>query len=142
MQPDHHTPLLFSTLVQLRSASADNALIDGLDPRHRGVVSRTDPGPMTLPSRSCRWGTVDWQRHEHAVLQAPDFQLALRSSPCPTPTKNEKTFKTALKAEINRDAWATLRSDLSRPFDRPSSGRIAVKIINHLGDEVMKVFRV
>jgi hypothetical protein len=30
----------------------------------------------------------------------------------------------------------------SRPFDRPSSGRIAVKVINHLGDEVMKVFRV
>ena len=53
-----------------------------------------------------------------------------------------KALKTTLKAEINQDAWATLRSDLSRPFDRPSSGRIAVKVINHLGDEVMKVFRV
>ena len=53
-----------------------------------------------------------------------------------------KALKTTLKAEINHDAWATLRSDLSRPFDRPSSGRIAVKVINHLGDEVMKVFRV
>jgi adenine-specific DNA-methyltransferase len=40
------------------------------------------------------------------------------------------------------EAWATLRSDTSRPFDKPSSGRIAVKVINHLGDEVMKVFRV
>ena len=53
-----------------------------------------------------------------------------------------KALKTTLKAEINEDAWATLRSDLSRPFDRPTSGRIAVKVINHLGDEVMKVFRV
>ena len=53
-----------------------------------------------------------------------------------------KALKTTLKAEINRDAWETLRSDTSRPFDRPASGRIAVKVINHLGDEVMKVFRV
>ena len=53
-----------------------------------------------------------------------------------------KSLKTTLKAEINRDAWETLHSDTSRPFDRPTSGRIAVKVINHLGDEVMKVFHV
>ena len=53
-----------------------------------------------------------------------------------------KSLKTTLKAEINEDAWATLHSDTSRPFDKPESGRIAVKVINHLGDEVMKVFRV
>ena len=53
-----------------------------------------------------------------------------------------KALKTTLKAEIDPDAWASLHSDLSRPFDRPESGRIAVKVINHLGDEVMKVFRV
>ena len=53
-----------------------------------------------------------------------------------------KALKTTLKAEINQEAWATLHSDISRPFDRPQSGRIAVKVINHLGDEVMKVFRV
>ncbi len=53
-----------------------------------------------------------------------------------------KALKTTLRAEINEDAWASLNSDLSRPFDRPASGRIAVKVINHLGDEVMKVFRV
>jgi adenine-specific DNA-methyltransferase len=51
-------------------------------------------------------------------------------------------LKTTLKAEINEDAWATLHSDTSRPFDKPKSGRIAVKVINHLGDEVMKVFKV
>ena len=53
-----------------------------------------------------------------------------------------KALKTTLKAEVDADAWATLHSDISRPFDRPESGRIAVKVINHLGDEVMKVFRV
>jgi adenine-specific DNA-methyltransferase len=53
-----------------------------------------------------------------------------------------KALKTTLKAEINEEAWATLHSDTSRPFDKPKSGRIAVKVINHLGDEVMKVFRV
>jgi adenine-specific DNA-methyltransferase len=53
-----------------------------------------------------------------------------------------KALKTTLRAEINEDAWSTLNSDISRPFDKPGSGRIAVKVINHLGDEVMKVFRV
>ena len=52
-----------------------------------------------------------------------------------------KSLKTTLKAEIDPDAWATLHSDTSRPFPKPQSGRIAVKVINHLGDEVMKVFR-
>jgi adenine-specific DNA-methyltransferase len=51
-------------------------------------------------------------------------------------------LKTTLKAEINVEAWETLHSDTSRPFAKPTSGRIAVKVINHLGDEVMKVFRV
>ena len=53
-----------------------------------------------------------------------------------------KSLKTTLKAEIDEDAWATLHSATSRPFPPPESGRIAVKVINHLGDEVMKVFRV
>ena len=51
-------------------------------------------------------------------------------------------LKTTLKAEIDPEAWATLNSDTSRVFDKPKSGRIAVKVINHLGDEVMKVFKV
>ena len=53
-----------------------------------------------------------------------------------------KALRTTLKAEINPEAWETLHSDTSRPFAKPASGRIAVKVINHLGDEVMKVFRV
>jgi hypothetical protein len=53
-----------------------------------------------------------------------------------------KALKTTLKAEVNEEAWSTLHSDIWRPFKKPESGRIAVKVINHLGDEVMKVFRV
>jgi adenine-specific DNA-methyltransferase len=53
-----------------------------------------------------------------------------------------KSLKTTLKAEINQEAWDTLNSDISRPFEKPKNGRIAVKVINHLGDEVMKVYRV
>ncbi len=53
-----------------------------------------------------------------------------------------QALKTSLKAEIDREAWETLYRDTSRPFARPDSGRFAVKVINHFGDEVMKVFAV
>lgn len=51
-----------------------------------------------------------------------------------------KALKATLKAEVDEEAWSSLNSDVSRAFNRPSTGRIAVKVINHLGDEVMKVF--
>jgi adenine-specific DNA-methyltransferase len=53
-----------------------------------------------------------------------------------------KALRTTLKAEVDEAAWESLHSDTSRPFPRPETGRIAVKVINHLGDEVMKVFKV
>ncbi len=51
-------------------------------------------------------------------------------------------LKRALRAEIDEAAWSSLYSTVSRPFDPPQSGKIAVKVINHYGDEVMKVFAV
>jgi hypothetical protein len=51
-------------------------------------------------------------------------------------------LKRALRAEIDEAAWSALYSTTSRPFDRPESGKIAVKVINHYGDEVLKVFEV
>ncbi len=51
-------------------------------------------------------------------------------------------LKAALKAEVDEDAWATLYRSKSRPFPPPTSGRIAVKVINHYGDEAMRVFQV
>ncbi|MFG2760446.1 DNA methyltransferase [Streptomyces wuyuanensis] len=53
-----------------------------------------------------------------------------------------KRLKTALKAEIDADGWASIRSTVSRPFPKPETGKIAVKVINDYGDEVMKVFQV
>jgi adenine-specific DNA-methyltransferase len=47
-----------------------------------------------------------------------------------------------LKVEIDEEAWATLYSPVSRPFDKLESGRIAVKVINHYGDEVLKVYTI
>ena len=44
------------------------------------------------------------------------------------------------RAEIDEDAWASLYRTESRPFPPPESGKIAVKVINHYGDEVMKVY--
>jgi adenine-specific DNA-methyltransferase len=53
-----------------------------------------------------------------------------------------KRLKAALKAEIEPDAWESLYRTESRPFDKPETGKIAVKVINDYGDEVMKVFQV
>ena len=49
-------------------------------------------------------------------------------------------LKRAMKAEIDEAAWASLYRTTSRPFDQPESGKIAIKVINHYGDEVLKVF--
>ena len=46
----------------------------------------------------------------------------------------------ALRAEIDEAAWRSLYSTTSRPFDAPTTGKIAIKVINHYGDEVLKVF--
>jgi adenine-specific DNA-methyltransferase len=51
-------------------------------------------------------------------------------------------LRRALKAEINEEVWATLHSTVSRPFTKPTTGKIAVKVINHYGDEVLKVYGV
>jgi adenine-specific DNA-methyltransferase len=51
-------------------------------------------------------------------------------------------LKRALRAEIDEAAWATLYSTVSRPFDPPKSGKIAIKVINHYGDEVLTVRQV
>jgi adenine-specific DNA-methyltransferase len=47
--------------------------------------------------------------------------------------------KRALKAEIDESVWASLYAAVSRPFEKPETGKIAIKVINHYGDEVLKV---
>ena len=82
---------------------------------------------------ACWFVDTDYNEESFFVRQA--YFLGASNDPY-------KALKTTLKAEIDEDAWATLRSDTSRPFPKPDSGRIAVKVINHLGDEAMKVLRV
>lgn len=55
--------------------------------------------------------------------------------PIAKPTKNDKT-------EINEAAWSSLYSTVSRPFDPPNSSKIAIRVINYYGDEVLKVYEV
>ena len=85
-----------------------------------------------------------------SAIDAQPIASVLREIPGPAlpvtaryPEKEKPSAsETALKAEIDEDAWATLYRDKSRPFPRPDTGRFAVKVINHFGDEVMKVFAV
>lgn len=49
-------------------------------------------------------------------------------------------LRRALRSEIDENAWNTLYSTRSMPFERPERGKIAVKVINHYGDEVLKVY--
>ena len=53
-----------------------------------------------------------------------------------------KSLKRALRADIDEEAWEALYRTRSRPFPVPATGRIAVKVINHYGDEVMKAYEV
>jgi hypothetical protein len=78
--------------------------------------------------------------HGQSIFRTANPQLTLRVSEAALGTRWPGPAYPA--DHRSEEARATVNSDTSRPFDRPTSGRIAVKVINHLGDEVMKVFRV
>ncbi len=103
--------------------------INGVDVFHPSTGEVRSDGPDDI---ACWFVDTDYNEESFFVRQAY----------FPGTKDPYKALKTTLKAEINRDTWDTLQSDISRPFRKPESGRIAVKVINHLGDEAMKVFRV
>jgi adenine-specific DNA-methyltransferase len=103
--------------------------VKGVDVFHPNTGEVRSDGPEGI---ACWFVDTDYNEESFFVRQA--YFLGANDP--------YKALRTTLKAEIDADAWATLNSDTSRPFDKPTSGRIAVKVINHLGDEVMKVFRV
>ena len=103
--------------------------VNGVDVFHPNTGEVRSDGPEGI---ACWFIDTDYNQESFFVRQA--YFLGAGDP--------YKSLKTTLKAEIDEDAWATLHSATSRPFPRPESGRIAVKVINHLGDEVMKVFRV
>lgn len=94
-------------------------------------VDPTDSGPMSqllLREMARRWITLDTSRVALALARQ---RLV-----------GGKKLMAALKADIDVDAWESLTRTTSRPFPRPETGRIAVKVINDYGDEVMKVYSV
>ena len=103
--------------------------VNGVDVFHPGTGEVRSDGPEGI---ACWFIDTDYNEESFFVRQA--YFLGANDP--------YGALKTTLKAEIDPEAWATLNSDTSRPFDKPKRGRIAVKVINHLGDEVMKVFRV
>ena len=53
-----------------------------------------------------------------------------------------KQLQRALNSEIDAEAWEALYRTESLPFAKPETGKIAVKVINHYGDEVMKEYKI
>ncbi|MDV6317834.1 site-specific DNA-methyltransferase [Chromohalobacter sp. HP20-39] len=103
--------------------------VNGIDVFHPNTGEVRSDGPDGI---ACWFIDTDYNEESFFVRQA--YFLGANEP--------YKALKNTLKAEISAEAWETLNSDTSRAFDKPTSGRIAVKVINHLGDEVMKVFRV
>ena len=103
--------------------------VNGVDVFHPNTGEVRSDGPDGI---ACWFIDTDYNEESFFVRQA--YFLGANDP--------YKALKTTLKAEINEEAWASLNSDTSRPFEKPRTGRIAVRVINHLGDEVMKVFKV
>jgi len=103
--------------------------IKGVDVFHPQTGEVDSGGPETI----ALW-FVDTDYNEESFFIRHAYFLGAATDPY-------KALKTTLKAEIDEEAWESLRSSVSRPFPRPKSGRIAVKVINHLGDEVMRYLR-
>ena len=122
--------------ITVRKSSAKGAKLDEIEVRVNGVdVFQPSTGEVRSDGAdgiACWFIDTDYNEESFFVRQA--YFLGAGDP--------YKSLKTTLKAEIDEEAWDSLHSDTSRPFPPPKSGRIAVKVINHLGDEVMKVFRV
>ena len=117
--------------IEIQPAPHDEIRVQvkGIDVFHPGTGEVTSSAPDEL---ACWFIDTDYNDESFFVRQA--YFLGANDP--------YKSLKTTLKAEIDREAWESLCSDTSRAFPKPESGRIAVKVINHLGDEVMKVFTV
>ena len=118
--------------IEIKSAGDKQmqVTIKGVDVFHPQTGEIESGGPDTI----ALW-FIDTDYNEESFFVRHAYFLGAATDPY-------KALKTTLKSEIDEEAWETLRGTTSRPFPKPKSGRIAVKVINHLGDEVMKVFAV
>jgi len=103
--------------------------VKGVDVFHPGTGEIRSDGP----AGSACW-FIDTDYNEESFFVRDAYFLG-QNDP-------DNALRTTLKAEIDADAWETLHSEILRPFAKPASGRIAVKVFDHLRDGVMKVFRV
>ena len=118
--------------IEIEEAEADMIRIrikgvDIFDPTSGEVRSSADPAEDI----ACWFIDDDYDEESFFVRQA----YFLGRDPY-------ESLKRALKAEIDEAAWAELNSTVSRAFPRPQNKRVCVKVINHFGDEVQKVFAV
>ena len=81
-----------------------------------------------------RWNVV--------LLAAVAVLVCHAATPAAQPFLEGASRILALRADIDEAAWSALYSTTSRLFDPPDSGKIAVNVINHYGDEVLKVYEV
>ena len=128
-QQDASSTHAFSIHAPLTTIHYTQVAIRGVDVFHPNTGEVRSDGPDGI---ACWFVDTDYDEESFFVRHA--YFLGANDP--------YKALKTTLKAEIDPEAWAALNSDISRPFPRPASGRVAVKVINHLGDEAMKVFRV
>ena len=116
-----------------------------IDEADRRQAGRRDQGRRRLRPDHRPDPQLDHRRHRLLVhrhrLQRRELLRAPRLLHRARTSRTTK-LKRALRAEIDEAAWTSLYSTRSRPFDRPETGKIAVKVINHYGDEVLKVYSV
>ncbi len=118
--------------IEVRPAGSDQAVVEikGLDIyaiQPRGEIRSSSTDGIACWSLDTAYDGESLYAHHACFTGADDPYEKVRR---------------ALRADICDGAWASLNSTLSRPFPRPVSGKVAVKVINHNGDEVVRVFAV
>ena len=131
--PEHHRYADNQTQPQAETDTDDveyiRIKVNGVDVFHPGTGQIRSDGTDGI---ACWF--IDTDYNEEAFFVRHAYFLGASNDPY-------KSLKTTLKAQINRETWDTIKSDVSRPFPVPASRRIAIKIINHLGDETIKTFK-
>ena len=121
--------------MQGLAGQSQEGLADALGQRRVGMDQRGDLGGYGLPrDREHRLGDQVGDVGPHHV-DAEHRAFLGGDDPY-------EKLKRALRAEVDEAEWAKLYSAKSIPFDPPRRGKIAIKVINHYGDEVLKVFKV
>lgn len=133
--PDVPADRLDEMLVRLKLAGIRDQLDSLLDEAARSNLSTRETLAMLCEREIAR------KDHRRIDMALRPVRFELTDQTRQAIDEYEKLQK-ALKAEINEEAWETLYSAVSHPFKEPASGKIAVKVINHYGDEVLKVYDV